>query len=75
MPKVVIALTAEEVALLREAIDSHIYWQLADPDFRDSGYVRELGSDDPEMVQASRAANALDARLASLERTTGGVSL
>ncbi len=32
-------LTPREIVLLMEALDSHEYWQLSDPTWRNSGYV------------------------------------
>ncbi len=43
--KVSISLTSAEVALLAEALDSHEYWQLSDPLWRNSGYVILPGED------------------------------
>jgi hypothetical protein len=58
------ALTDEEVGLLREALDSHIYWQLSDEHYRDSGFVSDPGSDEPDKAAEIAAANALDRKLA-----------
>lgn len=44
---VTIELTASEVAMLIEALDSHEYWQLSDPTWRNSGYVILPGEDVP----------------------------
>lgn len=55
--------TPEELAMLREAIDSHIYWQLSDEHYRDDGAVEAPGSDDPEVVDDIRKFNELAARL------------
>lgn len=38
--------TDAELALLTEALDSHMYWQLAPPERRDSGYVMEPLTDE-----------------------------
>lgn len=43
--KVTIELTQAEVDLLAEALDSHEYWQLSDPLWRNSGYVILPGED------------------------------
>ena len=40
-----IELTPAEVDLLTEALDSHEYWQLSDPSWRNSGYVIAPGED------------------------------
>ena len=69
--RLVVELTAEELTLLCEALDSHVYWQLSDCHYRDSGYVREPGSDDAEAVAGIRAANALEEKLRATEREIG----
>ncbi|MCP3935926.1 MAG: hypothetical protein GY708_11210 [Actinomycetia bacterium] len=43
--KMTVELTAAEVALHAEALDSHEYWQLSDPLWRNSGYVILPGED------------------------------
>jgi hypothetical protein len=55
--------TADEIELLIEALDSHIYWQLSDPHYRSSGFVYPPGSDNDETRQAIHAAEALKKRL------------
>ena len=45
--RVTLVLTASQVALLAEALDSHEYWQLSDPSWRNSGYVILPGDDVP----------------------------
>ncbi len=57
---------ADAVAVLVEALDSHAYWQLSDPNYRDSGFVQEPGSDDPEAVDALARVNELHDRLEAL---------
>jgi hypothetical protein len=61
-----ITLTADELAILVDALDSHIYWQLSDPDARSSGFVRGDGSADADIAAEIREAAALHDRLASL---------
>lgn len=46
--KIHIAVTPEDAARIREALDSHMYWQLADEDYRENGSVRQPGSDDAD---------------------------
>jgi hypothetical protein len=41
--QVSLSLSSADVALLIEALDSHEYWQLSDPTWRHSGYVRLPG--------------------------------
>lgn len=61
-------LTAEELTLLCEALDSHVYWQLSDGHYRNNGYVCEPGSDDAVAAAAIRAANALEEKLRAIQR-------
>ncbi|MCP4964750.1 MAG: hypothetical protein GY926_05900 [bacterium] len=49
--KVAIELTAADVAVLAEALDSHEYWQLSDPLWRSSGYVILPGEDIERMLE------------------------
>jgi hypothetical protein len=53
-----VTLSDDDIALLLEALDSHVYWQLSDPQFRQNGDVRDPGSDDPDQVAAIRHAGA-----------------
>ena len=62
-------LTRDELALLCDALDSHAYWQLSEPVYRNSGAVDEPGSDDAEAVTAIRDSKAL---LDRLTRALGG---
>lgn len=64
-------LRAEELTLLCEALDSHVYWQLSDRHYRNDGFVREPGSDDAGAAAAIRAANALAEKLRAIEREVG----
>ena len=56
-------LSGANLDLLIEALDSHIYWQLSDERYRNSGYVYDPGSDDNESAAEIKAANKLLARL------------
>ncbi len=67
----VVELSAEELTVLCEALDSHVYWQLSDRHYRNNGYVREPGSDDAEAAAAIRAANRLEEKLRAIEREVG----
>jgi hypothetical protein len=58
----------DELALLSDALDSHIYWQLSDPEYRDSGYVNGLGSADPEKREMMKDAKKLDDKIAAIRR-------
>jgi hypothetical protein len=61
-----ISLTAAELHLVLEALDSHRYWQLSDEQYRNSGYVMDPGSDDEENAETIREISALEARLGNL---------
>jgi hypothetical protein len=61
-----ITLSREDFQLLCEALDSHVYWQLSEPEFRHSGYVRDPGSEDEDAAAEIVAAQALEARLSAL---------
>jgi hypothetical protein len=60
-----VELTPEELGLLREALDSHDYWQLAEPHYRRDGGVDEPGSDDPSVVEEREAVKQLEKKLAA----------
>jgi hypothetical protein len=63
-----VALTEDELNILIESIDSHVYWQLSDQSYRNSGNVLLPGSDDAENRQAIAVAEALGERLQALLR-------
>lgn len=65
-PRLDISLTTDELELVVAALDSHVYWQLSDREYRDSGYVHGKGSGDRETAKEIRIANKLQERLASL---------
>lgn len=46
-----------------EAIESHVYWQLADNQYKNNGSVTEPGSDDPETADTIAQFQTLAARL------------
>lgn len=69
--RLTVELTPEELALLRESLDSHAYWQLSDTHYRNDGYVRDPGSDDPEAATAIRATHALEEKLRVIQRELG----
>jgi len=52
-----------EAALLKEALDSHIYWQLSDQKYRNNGFVYDPGSDDEDSAAEIVAAEQLVSRL------------
>lgn len=61
-----VTLTAEELSLLRDALDSHAYWELSDPAYRDSGSVHGPGSDDDGHAKELQRVEDLTARFRSL---------
>lgn len=63
-----VPLTDEDLARIVEALDSHAYWQLSDPVYRNDGYVNGPGSDDAERAAEIEAVNSLHDRLESLTR-------
>lgn len=63
MPHLDVRLTADELALVCNALDSHVYWQLSEPEFRSSGLVSGPGSDEPDDADQITAANTLLGRL------------
>lgn len=68
-PRRTIELTDADLELLCAALDSHIYWQLSDENYRNSGYVLEPGSDDPDVAKDISEAEALLSRIEGLMRT------
>ncbi len=65
--KIPVELDAEELALLKSALDSHKYWQLSEEQYRSSGYVNEPGSDDVDDVAEIGRVDVLDAVLSKAE--------
>lgn len=56
-------LSGVNLDMLIDALDSHIYWQLASERYRNNGYVYDPGSDEEESATEIKAANKLMARL------------
>lgn len=63
--RVTVEFDQDEVELLKEALDSHEYWQLSDPVDRDSGYVM-IEDNDPRIPPEIAACRALLRRLEGL---------
>jgi len=61
-----VPLSPEDLALLCEALDSHAYWELSDPGYRDSGSVHGPGSDDKTHATELQHVESLAERLRSL---------
>lgn len=55
----VLELTPDIAAELSEGLDSLIYWQLSDEQYRHNGFVNDPGSDDPEQQKRIKEAEAL----------------
>jgi len=66
-----VQMTLRQLALVCEALDSHVYWQLSDEHYRRDGYVNEPGSDDEDNAEEIAEAVALLRRLEpALHKTT-----
>ena len=63
MTDVALKLTPRELELIKEALDSHEYWQLSDQHYRENGYVLDQGSDDPEAIEQIKEVRALAEKL------------
>jgi hypothetical protein len=61
----VLALDGNEAYEIAEALDSHAYWEVSAPEYRDSGYVLGPGSDDPEAGAQLVEIEKLTARIAA----------
>lgn len=61
-----ITLTNQDLSTVCSALDSYIYWELSDRQYRNSGYVEEPGSDDPDSAAEIAAATKLLIRLERL---------
>jgi hypothetical protein len=64
-----LTLTHEELGLILDALDSHSYWQLSDQQYRNSGYVMDEGSDDPENAEAIKDVATLEKKLGQVYRS------
>jgi hypothetical protein len=65
---VALTITEEQLHLIAEALDSHVYWQLSSPQYRHDATVIAPGSDDAENVEEIRSVLDL---LDHLERALG----
>jgi len=64
-----VRLTVDQIRLLASALDSHIYWQLSDQQYRNDGYVLPPASNDPAMRKEIRSSLRLLARLEAIALT------
>jgi hypothetical protein len=62
-PVQLVVLTVAEAQLCAEALDSHVYWQLSDEQYRDDAAVLPPGADDEDQRAEIEQAAALGARL------------
>lgn len=70
-----VPLTLEEIAAIRDALDSHIYWELSDHQYRSSGHVLAPGSRDPETAKRIKWLQCLFARFEMLASHASGQHL
>jgi len=64
---VIIDLNEQEIAMLRDALDSYLYWQLADSDYRRDGYVfAPVADDTTEGLEKRAEALRVDALMTKL---------
>ena len=56
----------EELDRILAALDSHVYWQLSDQQYRNDASVLSAGSDDPEQAAEITACRELAGRLDSV---------
>lgn len=61
-------LSTDDLRRLIDALDSHMYWQLSDPHYRNNGDVRDPGSDDAEARAELEACRTLAHRLIAAHR-------
>lgn len=67
-PAVFLRVSSGDLHVLEEALDSHVYWQLSDLNYRRDGYVFPPGSDDPKVRSLIAAAEKLMARVRRAQR-------
>jgi hypothetical protein len=60
-----IDVSREDLDRILAALDSHVYWQLADQQYRNDASVLDPGSDDPEQAVEIAACRELAGRLAA----------
>ena len=58
-------LTREDLNRILAALDSHVYWQLSDQQYRNDASVANPGSDDPEQAGEIAACLELAERIAA----------
>lgn len=58
-----VELSTEDLERIVAALDSHIYWELSDQQYRSSGYVLEPGADNLAQAEEIDACTELADRL------------
>lgn len=69
--RALVSLSRAELSLLVEALDSHSYWQLSEPAYRNDGAVLGEGSSDPEAARAIRLSSRLENRFVAVLANPG----
>lgn len=64
-----VELSTTQMALIVEALDSHMYWQLSEPLYRNDGFVLSPGSDDPDDAASIKQAEILQTFIEAAQRT------
>lgn len=70
-PRIRLSITPRELHLLLEGLDAHRYHELSDISYRDSGFVRDPGSDDPERAEAIKEVDQLESTLQLIQNLHG----
>lgn len=60
---VILSFDARDLDLLIDALDSHMYWELSDREYRGDGFVHGAGAFDSETIVLIDRARALADRL------------
>jgi hypothetical protein len=63
MEGIAMQLSPEDLDRIIDALDSHVYWQLSEPQYRSNADVLEPGSDDPKVAAEIEACRELADRL------------
>lgn len=67
-----VKLTKEELLEVTAALDSHMYWELSEQEYRNNGFVNDPGSDDDEDAQRIEVCRRLQNLLSNLAATLEG---
>jgi hypothetical protein len=66
-----VQLSNKELELLREALDSHMYWQLSDEKYRNDADITPPGSDDPDSFELIQQSETLWGKIHALIQGEG----